>query len=330
MKVIQISRHGPPEVLTCVEAPVRQPEAHEVLVKVHAIGVGIPDISIRAGTYRWMPQLPVVPGSELSGTVEATGSAVKALRIGDRVLMSARENHERGGCYAEFVTTAAEGLFPLPAGIDMAGAATLSNYQLVRLLTTDAAAVRSGQTILVYAAAGGVGSALVDVASRAGVTVIGVAKGEDKAASVRAIGATRAVNRARESVPQVVADVTDGRGVDVIFDSVGGPGFPGNIALLGHLGQLVSYGALDGPPQGDLLAAMREHRHKVPAVRTFSIHAYDDRPQVRRGAMTWAIEQLAQGKIRPVIHVKLPLAEAKTAHEMLETGRTVGKVLLQP
>jgi NADPH:quinone reductase len=330
MKIIQVPRHGPPDVLTCVDRPVPAPQPNEALVKAHSIGVGIPDIAIRAGTYRWMPKLPAVPGTELSGTVEAVGSAVTLFRRGDPVLVSAREKNERGGCYAEFVTAAEDTLFPLPRAIDMEGAAALANYQLVHLLLTEAARVEPGQSILVYAAAGGVGSALVDVASGMGLTVIGVAKGEEKAAFVRSTGAARAVNRARESVADAVAETTGGRGVDVIFDPIGGPAFPDNIRLLGHLGQVVSYGSLGGQPQGDLLAAMREHRHKCPSVRTFSIHAYDDRRERRRGAMSWAIERLAQGKIRPAIHARLPLTEARTAHAMLEGGRTLGKVLLQP
>ncbi len=330
MKVIRVPRHGPPDVLACLDEPEPAPQPHEVLVKAQAIGVGIPDILIRAGTYPWMPKLPAVPGTELSGTVEAVGAAVSRYRVGDRVLVSARENNERGGCYAEFVTAAEDAVFALPDGIDMDGAAALANYQLVRLLLTDAARTEPGQTILVYAAAGGVGSALVDVASRMGLTVIGVAKGAEKAAFVRALGAMRAIDRTRENIAEAIAEATAGRGVDVIFDCVGGPAFADNIGLLAHLGQVVSYGALAGQPQGDLLAAMREHRGKSPAVRIFSIHAYDKRRDERRGAMTWAIEELAQGRIRPAIHARVPLAEARRAHEMVEAGSTRGKVLLQP
>jgi NADPH:quinone reductase len=330
MKVIRVPRHGPPDVLTVVDEPEPVPQPHEVLVKAHAIGVGIPDIAIRAGTYRWMPKLPAVPGTELSGTVAAVGGAVTRFRAGDRVLVSAREKNERGGCYAQFVTAAADAVFALPAGIDMEGAAALANYQLVHLMLTDAARVEPGQTILVYAAAGGVGSALVDVGSGMGLNVIGVAKGSEKAAFVRTLGATRAIDRAQEDVAAAVAEATGGRGVDVIFDPVGGPSFSDNIRLLGHLGQVVSYGSLAGQPQGDLLAAMREHRGKCPSVRTFSIHAYDKRRERRRGAMEWAIDALAQGTIHPAIHARVPLSEANRAHKMVEAGLTCGKVLLQP
>ena len=115
MKAIQVPRHGPPDVLTLVDLPVPTPQPNEILVKAHSIGVGIPDLLIRAGTYRWMPKMPAVPGTELSGTVEAVGAAVTLFKKGDLVLVSAREKHERGGCYAEFVTAAQDAVFPLPA-----------------------------------------------------------------------------------------------------------------------------------------------------------------------------------------------------------------------
>jgi NADPH2:quinone reductase len=330
MKVIQVPHHGPPDVLACVDVPQPAPGPNEVLVRAHSIGVGIPDLAIRSGTYRWMPKLPAVPGTELSGTVAAAGSAVRRVREGDTVLVSAREKDERGGCYAEFVTVPEDALFPLPPSADLEKAAALSNYQLVHLLLTDAGRAQSGQTALVYAAGGGVGSALVDVATSMGLNVIGVAKGSDKTAFVTRMGATRSIDRSSESVADAVMEATVGRGVDLIFDPVGGPSFPDNIKLLAHLGKLVSFGSLGGQPSGDLLAVMREHRNRNPSVCTFSIHGYDSRRERRREAMSWAIAQLAAGTINPAISARLPLAEARQAHELLESGRSVGKIVLQP
>jgi NADPH2:quinone reductase len=330
MKIIQVFRTGGPDVLTCVDVPQPMPKPNEVLIRSHSIGVGIPDLAIRAGTYRWMPALPAVPGTELSGTVESVGAAVTKFRLGDRVLVSAREKDERGGCYVEFVTAAEDALFALPPSVDMEAAAALSNYQLVHLLMTDAARAEVGQFALVYAAAGGVGSALVDVSTGMGLKVIGVAKGADKAAFVKSMGAVRSIDRASEKTKDVILEVTGGRGVDVIFDPVGGPAFPDNIQLLAHLGKVISFGSLAGQPAGDLLAAMRAQRNKNPSVMTFSIHGYDKLRDRRRGAMTWAIDQLAAKKIRPAIHTRLPLTEARKAHELMESGRSLGKILLQP
>ena len=329
MKVIQVPEQGPPDVLACVDVPMPTPQRRQVLIRTHSIAVGIPDLAIRTGTYRWMPKLPAIPGTELSGVVEDVGPDATRFQRGDRVLVSARENHERGGCYAEFVVAAEDALFPLPVGIDMEGAAALANYQLARLLMTDAAHAKAGQTVLIYAAAGGVGSALVDLAMGMDMRVIGVAKGPEKTAFIRAKGAAHAVDRARDNLADAVRDVTGGRGVDLIFDPVGGPSFPDNIGLLAHLGKVVSFGSLAGPPQGDLLKAMREQRNKNPSVCTFSIHGYDDLNALRRGAMTWAIEQLAQNKIKPAICARFPLVEAKMAHVLMESGQAMGKILLQ-
>jgi NADPH2:quinone reductase len=330
VKIVQVPRHGPPDVLTYLDVETPSPKPNEVLVKAHSIGVGIPDIAIRNGTYRWMPKLPAVPGTELSGTVVAFGSHVTRFHMGDAVLISARERTERGGCYAEFVAVAEDIPFLLPAGIDMEGAAALANYQLVELLLTDAARAEAGQTALVYAAAGGVGSALVDMGCGMGLTVIGVAAGKDKVDFVTGRGAARAIDRTREDIADAVLEATGGRGVDIIFDPVGGPRFPDNVKLLAHLGRIVSFGSLAGPPSGDLIGAMREHRNKNPSVTTFSIHGYDDRRERRRSAMTRAVEQLAARKIAPAIYARIPLTEARRAHELLESGRAFGKILLQP
>lgn len=329
MKIIQVPRTGGPDVLTCIDVPRPVPKPNGVLIRSHSIGVGIPDLAIRAGTYRWMPTLPAVPGTELSGTVESIGAAVTKFRPGDRVLVSARENDKRGGCYAEFVTASEDAVFALPGSVDMEAAAALSNYQLVHLLMTDAVHAEPGQFALVYAAAGGVGSALVDVATGMGLKVIGVAKGADKAAFVKSMGAVRSIDRATENIKEIVLEETGGRGVDVIFDPVGGPAFTDNIQLLAHLGKVISFGSLAGQPAGDLLSAMRAQRNKNPSVMTFSIHGYDKLRDRRRGAMSWAIDQLASQRIRPAIHARLPLTEVRTAHELMESGRTLGKILLQ-
>jgi NADPH:quinone reductase len=144
------------------------------------------------------------------------------------------------------------------------------------------------------------------------------------------MGAKVAIDRAHETVADVVKEATAGLGVDLIFDPVGGPAFPDNIKMLAHLGKVVSFGSLAGQPSGDLLAVMREHRNRNPSICTFSIHGYDNRRQRRRDAMTWAIDQLAPGKISPAICAQLPLVEARQAHELLESGRSVGKIVLTP
>ena len=246
MKLIQFREPGPPSVLQCLDVPVPEPKPGEVLVRAHAIGVGIPDTLIRAGTYSWMPPLPATPGTELSGTIEKVGAGVTSRRPGQRVYASARERPHRGGHYAEYIATPADATFVLPDNVDFDAAATLANYQVAYHLFNDAVRPRHGQSVLIYAAAGGMGNALIDLAKAAGLVVIGVVSSEAKARFARELGADHVIDRKAETVSKRVGEITGGRGVDIIVDPVGGPSIPGNLALLAPCGMLVVYGGLGG------------------------------------------------------------------------------------
>src|SRR5215471_3505389 len=189
MKLIRFDRPGPPDVLQCLDVPVPDPQAGEVLIRAHAIGVGMPDVMIRAGTYSWMPPLPATPGTELAGTVEKVGTGVTAREIGQRVYTTARERPQRGGHYAEYVATPVEATFVLPDGVDFEAAAALANYQVAYHIFHDALRLQAGQSVLIYAAAGGMGNALIDFAKAAGLVAIGVVSSDDKARFARALGA---------------------------------------------------------------------------------------------------------------------------------------------
>jgi NADPH:quinone reductase len=330
MKIIQFREPGPPEVMQCIEVPVPEPKAGEVLVRAHSIGVGIPDTLIRAGTYGHMPPLPATPGTELSGVIERVGPGVTARRVGQHVIASARERPHRGGHYAEYVATPAEATFVLPDGVDLEAAASLANYQVGYHMLKDAAKVTAGQSLLLYAAAGGMGNAVIDLARAWGLSVIGVVSSDDKARFARELGAAEVINRSSETVAERVRAVTGGRGVDLIIDPVGGPTVASNLGLLAPMGMLVIYGGLGGRAHGDVLAEMRKHGDTCPAIRTFSIHAWDKRPEERRAGMRALIDMLAAGHLHPRIHARLKLADAQKAHAMLESGAVLGKLLLQP
>jgi NADPH2:quinone reductase len=329
MKLIQFRKPGPPSVLECLDVPVPEPQPGEVLIRAHAIGVGMPDVLIRAGTYSWMPPLPATPGTELSGIIEKVASGVTSRRPGQRVYTTARERPHRGGHYAEYVATPAEATFPLPDGVDLDAAATLANYQVAYHIFNDALRLRAGESVLIYAAAGGMGNALIDLARSANLRIIGVVSSEEKARFARQLGAEHVINRAAEKVGESVMAITRGHGVDAIIDPVGGPSVPGNIGLLAPCGTLVVYGALGGRAELDLAPTLRASRNS-PAVRQFSIHTWDHLVDERRAGMRAVIDMLAAGKLHPRIHACLPLAEAKPAHEMLESGIVLGKLLLQP
>jgi NADPH2:quinone reductase len=329
MKLIRFDRPGPPDVLQCVDAPVPEPQAGEVLIRAQAIGVGMPDVMIRAGTYSWMPPLPATPGTELAGTIEKVGPGVTARTVGQRVYTTARERPQRGGHYAEYVATPVEATFALPDSVGFEAAAALANYQVAYHIFHDGLRMRSGETVLVYAAAGGMGNALIDFAKAAGLTVIGVVGSDDKAVFARELGADHVVNRKSESMAERVRDITRGRGVDAIIDPVGGATIPANLALLGPCGTLVVYGMLGGKAPLDLQSTLRQSKHS-PALRQFSIHTWDDMVEERRAGMGAVIEMLAAGKLRPRIHGVLPLGQAMRAHEMLAGGEVLGKLLLRP
>src|SRR5580698_2915387 len=312
-----------------LDEPVPEPKPGEVVVKAHAIGVGIPDCLIRAGTYSWMPPLPVTPGTEMSGTIEKIGTGVTSRRTGQRVYTTARERPHRGGHYADYVATPADATFILPDNVDLDAAATLGNYQVGYHIFNDALALPQGQTVLIYAAAGGMGNALIDLAKVAQLNVIGVVSSEAKARFARELGADHVIDRKTEKVGERVSELTHGRGVDAIVDPVGGPSIPGNLALLAPCGTLVVYGGLGGKAALDLQTTMRASKNSA-AIRQFSIHTWDHLVEERRAGMRALIDMLAAGKLKPRIHAKLPLSEAARAHEMLEGGEVLGKLLLTP
>jgi NADPH:quinone reductase len=329
MKLIRFREPGPPSVLECLDVDVPEPQAGEVRIRADAIGVGMPDVLIRAGTYSWMPPLPATPGTELSGIIDKVGPGVTSRRPGQRVYTTAREKPHRGGHYAQYVATPAEATFPLPDHVDLDAAATLANYQVAYHIFNDALRLRPGQSVLIYAAAGGMGNALIDLAQSANLTVIGIVSSEEKARFARELGADHVINRAVEKVSEGVVEITRGRGVDAIIDPIGGPSIPGNVVLLAPCGMLLIYGALGGKAELDLQPTLRASRNS-PAVRQFSIHTWDHLVEERRAGMRAVIAMLAAGKLHPRIHARLPLTEAKRAHEMIESGIVLGKLLLQP
>ena len=330
MKAILLRRPGRPSALEYVDVPTPRPGEGEVLVKADTIGVSMPEVLVRKGVYAWMPPLPAIPGIELAGTIVEQGAGTTEPAIGQPVFISARDLPVRAGCYAEYIAVPAHATHPLPPGCSLEAAACLSNYQVAYHLLNSAARGVAAESVLIYTAAGGVGSAAVNLALIAGMKVIGVAGLEAKRCAVQALGAQHAINYRSEDVVARVAEITEGRGVDLILDPIGGKGFGRNFEMLAPLGMVVSYGRLDGPPDPDLLSAMRAQSSKSPAVRFFTIHSFDDRPNIRAATMRLLLDYLAAGRISPLIYDRLPLAQAARAHKLIESGEVIGKLLLKP
>jgi len=330
MKAIVIRRTGGSNVLEYTEVPTPQPGPGEVLVRAHAIGVNYFDILIRTGRYRWMPKLPFIPGNETSGHVVAMGEGARRFREGQPVFVAGYDIGNRGGLFAEYVAVPEDAVWPLPEIVDLDAAVSLTNYQLAVILMHHAARGIEAGTAVVYGAAGGVGTALADVARLAGARVVGAAGSTDKCAFIEKRGAMAAINYATDNVVERVMALTDGHGADLVFDHVAGKQFTEGLKMLAPLGMLVSYGLLGGMPDKDLFAEMRANLEHSPAVRCLTMHTYDHMPERRRAAMTKAIEMLASGRVDPAIAAKLPLSEASRAHDMIETRQAMGKIVLKP
>jgi NADPH2:quinone reductase len=174
----------------------------------------------------------------------------------------------------------ANAAYPLPPGRSLEAAACLSNYQVAYHVLHTAAHGVAAESVLVHAAAGGVGSAAVQLALIAGLQVIGIAGSDAKTRAVMALGAQHAINYRTEDPVAQVREITSGRGVDLVLDPIGGKSFGRNFAMLAALGMVVSYGRLDGPPDPDFVTAMRGASANSPAVRFFTIHSFDDRPDI--------------------------------------------------
>jgi NADPH2:quinone reductase len=329
MKAIRISRTGDADVLEPVDLPMPEPGPGEVLIRARAIGVNYFDLLIRTGRYRWMPGLPFVPGNEMSGQVASVGPGVTKLRSGQKVFLAGYDIGNRGGLYAEYAVAPESAPWPLPESVGFDDAVALTNYQLAWLLMHRAARGVDAGAVLVLGAAGGVGTALIDVARLAGAKVIGVAGGAEKCAFLAGRGAA-AVDHQREDLAERVGALTDGHGVDIVFDHIAGKALPERIKLLAPLGMLVSYATLGGMPDSDLFAALRANLEASPALRCFTMHTLDHWPEPRREAMGRAIEMLSSGSAKPAIAARLPLAEAAQAHRLIEARRAMGKVVLTP
>lgn len=329
MRVIQISRPGGPQVLEYVTLPNAVLGAGMLRVRARAIGVGKPDVLIRQGIYRWMPPLPAVPGNEMAGEVVEVGSDVQDWRPGDRVLVSARELPQRGGCYAEEICIPAASAYRLPAQVSWADAVSLPNYQLAGALLHHSGG-RAPNSILVHGAAGGVAIALAQMAAVDGIRAITTASTPEKAAYARRYSGAEVIDRSVEDVSARVQALTQGCGVDLVLDHVAGPGFAANLDLLAPLGTLLSYNVLAGLPEENLLGALRRQGSRSPAIRCYTIHTLDGDLTLRRALLQRAIDLLAAGRIQPPAPLCLPLSRAREAHEMMDAQAVLGKLVLLP
>ena len=322
MKAVLCKRHGLPDTLTFEELPSPHPGPGEVVISVKAASVNFPDVLIIQNKYQVKPPLPFSPGSELSGVIKELGKDVSGWKEGDRVIAFTTY-----GAFAEEVKTEAGRLIPLPEGMDFAaGAAFILTYGTSDHALRDRGALKSGETLLVLGAAGGVGLAAIDIGKALGARVIACASSDEKLAVCAAHGADAGVNYANEDLREAIRQLTDGRGVDVVYDAVGGPYTEPAFRSLAWRGRLlvVGFAAGDIPKLPLNLPLLKG----AAAVGVF----WGDFTRREPRAFAESVRQLAQwfreGKLRPHVSQTLPLREASKALELMAARQVKGKLVL--
>src|SRR5579862_7582645 len=322
MKAIRISRTGGPEVMQLAEMPVPQPKGSEAVVKINIAGVNSIDGQFRDGRLR--TPLPFTPGQEGAGIVTAVGPQAKLVKVGDRVAWSGIL-----GSYAEYVVAAEEHLVPVPPGIsDEQATAAMMHGLTAHYLVNDAHKLKAGETALVHAAAGGVGMLVVQMAHAIGARVIGTASSDEKAKLAKEAGADEVIVFTRQDFEAEVKRLTDGKGVDVVYDGVGKATFEKNLNVMRLRGMLVLYGMSSGPvPPVD--PARLSEKGSLYMARTTLAHFTATREELL--ARTSALfGMIAEGRVKLLIAKTYPLFEAPQAHRDLEARKTSGKLLLIP
>jgi len=313
MRVVWLTAFGGPEVLVAGEAPDPEPGPGQALVDVAFAGITFIETMFRAtGAGPFRAELPMVPGNGVGGTVAAIGDGVDPGLVGTRVVTSTGGS----GGYAERAAVDAAALVPVPEGLALDVAAALLADGRTATMLVDAAAVRGGERVLVEAAAGGVGTLIVQLARAAGARVIGAAGGERKLALATSLGADAAIDYTEPGWERAAGPV------DVVFDGVGGPIARAAFGLLGDGGRMVSYGLASGA-----WSDVSEEEATARGVRRIGLSRPD--PAASRAFTARALAAAAEGRLRPVIGARFPLACAAEAHAAIEARATVGKTLLQ-
>lgn len=322
MKAIRVHETGDPGVLRYEEVATPEPGAGEVLVQVEAAGVNFIDTYQRRGQYS-LP-LPFIPGQEAAGKVVAVGSGVSHLAPGARVAQATR-----GGSYAEYVVFPADQVVPVPEGISAElAAAVMLQGMTAHYLSHSTYPIRSGDTVLIHAAAGGVGQLLVQMAKNLGARVIGTASTQDKAALARGLGADEMILYTQVNFRDRVKELTGGQGVEAVYDSVGRTTFVDSLDCLKPRGMMVLFGQSSGPVE-PFDPQILNRKGSLYLTRPSLGHYVADRAALMARAKD-LFDWMTGGQLRVRIDRTFPLVEAAAAHRYVESRKTQGKVLLIP
>lgn len=315
MKAIRFHKFGGAENLRVDEIETPQPGAEEVLIKTAVAGINYADIMLREGNYFFRPPLPFVPGFEAAGTIEAVGENVGNLQTGQPVLAMMR-----GGGYAEYAVAAAAQVFPIPDGLNFGEATALLVQGMTALgLIQD---LRAGQSILIHAAAGGVGSLLVQLAKQRGAHVLGTASSPEKLEKVANLGADAGINYTEADWTKQVLEATDGKGADLIIEMVGGEIGKSNFECLATKGTMIVYGAASGEPFDISPISLLG---KMQTVKGYNLNLETRENMARFGGEL--MQSVVAGNLKVSV-TEFPLEQAAYAHRAVESRKTTGKVVL--
>ncbi len=342
-KRIVVTHYGGPDALQVVEEECPEPKDGEVRVKVLAAGVSLPDLMMREGIHPETPPIPFTPGWDLVGVVDRTGGGISGIEPGQAVAAL-----PISGAYAEFVCLPQRDLVPVPSGVDAGEAVSLVlNYVTAYQMLHRSAKVRAGQRVLIHGAAGGVGSALLQLGRLAGLEMYGTCSSRG-ARAVSELGGVPIDYQHQDFVEEIHR--LTGEGVDVVFDSMGGTHIWRSRRALRRGGTVVAYG-LTGSLSGGRLASGRPgRRHRFRGIAVFGVYIAAGwllpgrkrvvpysiqwlkrlRPESFQRDLTILFDLLQQNKIKPLIAKQVPLTEARHAHELLGRGGVTGKIVLVP
>jgi NADPH2:quinone reductase len=321
MRALVCRAWGPVENLKLEEVPVPAPARDEVLIRVKATAVNYADSIMVAGNYQTKPAFPFSPGLETAGIVEAAGPAVQRFKPGDKVMATLV-----AGGMAEFAVAKELECMAIPAGMDFAEAGAFP----VAYLSSDVALrwqgrLRAGETLLVLGAAGGVGLTAVEIGKAMGARVIAAASSAEKLAAAAQHGADAGIDYAREDLKARVEQLTEGRGVDVCFDPVGGDLFDAALSSLAWGGRILLIGFVGGVPKIPANRLLVKHRAALgSSLRYFRFHAPDKLRQSMEALIAW----YAEGKLKPHVSHRLPLEKGVEAIRLLTERKALGKVVL--
>jgi NADPH2:quinone reductase len=324
MRCIEIREPGGPEVLQPAERPDPVPGEGELVIDVVAAGVNRPDVMQRKGGYPPPPGASDIPGLEVSGTVSQVGPGVGPERIGEAVCALVP-----GGGYATRTVAAAALSLPIPAGVTLEGAAGLPETCFtVWHNVFERGGLAAGETALFHGGSSGIGTTAIQLAVARGARVIVTAGSDEKCDACVALGAWRAINYRSQDFVEEVGRLTDGRGVDLVLDIIGGSYVPRNLSVLTTNGRLVQIALMEGQMTAPVDFRRLLNRRLTITGSTLRPRTVEEKALIARGVLAEVWPLLAAGRMRPIVQRTFPLDEAAAAHRMMESSSHIGKILL--